>query len=339
MQNVLLALARAQGIDDGFHILAAGAVGHQHGVRRFDHDQVAHAHQGNQAAGGMDQCVAAVRGDDVAQMRVAGLVLGQRVPHGLPGAQVVPAGVQGHHANGEIAAGAMLHDRVVDRFGRYGFELGAAGAHELLVGAALVPCGARGLDDVGPKALQRGQPHRSLEHEHAGVPVVATFGQIGLCSLCVGLFDETRYGHVCRCRVAGCLGFYVAVAGFGTVRRDAQDDDGAIGSLAHGLLHGLSESGGVRHGLVGRGHDQHGVVSALLGGKRRQRESRGRVASNRLKQSRARLDAGFAQLLHGQKAVFFVADDVRRSHGQTLAGQAGQTVGGLLEQAFVARQA
>jgi hypothetical protein len=105
-------------------------------------------------------------------------------------AQVAPAGVKRDHLDGEGAAGAALHDGVVDGFCGDGREWGFAGAHKGGIGAALVPGMLGGLGDVGPELLQRLQPDRGFEHEHAGVPVVAALLQVTFSGGQVGLFDE-----------------------------------------------------------------------------------------------------------------------------------------------------
>ena len=51
---------------------------------------------------------------------------------------------------------------------------------------------ARRGGDVGAEALERGQPDRGAQHEHAAVPVVAAVGEIALGGGEVGLLDEAR---------------------------------------------------------------------------------------------------------------------------------------------------
>ena len=115
VQAVFFALLRAELADDVFNVLAVGFAGHEHGVGGFHHHQVAHAHQADQAAAGVHQGVVAAGVQHVAHMGVAVMVFGQHVPHGVPCAEVVPAGIERHHLDGECAAGAVLHDGVVHR--------------------------------------------------------------------------------------------------------------------------------------------------------------------------------------------------------------------------------
>ena len=65
VKRVLFAFCFLQLGDDVFDVLAAGFVGHQHGVGRFHHDQVFYADQADKAAGGMHQGIATVGGQYV----------------------------------------------------------------------------------------------------------------------------------------------------------------------------------------------------------------------------------------------------------------------------------
>ena len=127
---------------------------------------------------------------------VAGRVLGADLPDGLPGAEVVPAGVQRHHAQREGAGrgGHRLHHRVVDRLGRdRGERVACPGARSWrrVLRACPGRCAWRAAMS-GAEALQRGQPHRGAQHEHAAVPEVAAVGQVALRGGQVGLLDEAR---------------------------------------------------------------------------------------------------------------------------------------------------
>ncbi len=115
VQDLLFALLHGELVDDVFHVLAARFAGHQHGVCGFDHHQVAHTNQRHQAAAGMNQRVVAVGVQHVAHMGVALCVFGLHLPYSVPCAEVVPAGIERHHLDGECAAGAVLHDGVVHR--------------------------------------------------------------------------------------------------------------------------------------------------------------------------------------------------------------------------------
>jgi len=130
--------------------------------------------------------------------------------------------------------------------------------------AALVPGLSGGLKNVGPELFECLQPDRGLEHEHAGIPEVTTFGQVLLRGGGVGLFHKALDRHGGFAAACACLD--VAVARFRPAGLDAQNDDAAIGSFPDGLLHGLGESSSVGNGLVGRGDDQHWVGAVLLCG-------------------------------------------------------------------------
>ncbi len=167
------------------------------------------------------------------------------------------------------------------------------------------------------------QPNRGFEHEHAGVPVVAAFAQVLLGGLEVGLFYEGS--DIQDIRARGCAptlvrhralrcaaalgGADVAVAGFGFVGGDTQDDDIALLGLGNGLFHGGGECRWLGDGLVCGGDDQHRVLAVLHSGQGRQGQSGGGVAACWLEQGGAQGNAYFTQLLGCQKAVVFAADD------------------------------
>ena len=258
------------------------------------------------------------------------------LPHGIPGAQVGPAGVQRHHAHHKAAVGlgrALLHHGVVDRFRRHGLELFFARAHELRVGAAHLKRFAGGVGNVGAEVAQRGQPARGLHDEHAAVPEVAAIGQVGFGGLQVGLFDKSSHGaHALGVSAAGAD---VAKAGFGLVWGDAQDNDVAIRRGADGRLQGGRVGLRVGHRLVGRGDDQDGVAAIGRGLQRCQGDGRGGVAASGLQQQRRGLALQFAQLVQHQKAVLFIAHHAGLEHRDVVGPQGLQAQVGLLEQALV----
>ena len=325
---VQVVLAAAVGVelrDDVLDVLAALAVGHEHRVGGFDHHHIRQPDHADQPAASVDQCVVAVADDHVADRRVALPVLGRHLPDSLPAAQVVPACVQLDHADVDVTARAAFDHRVVDRFGRHGGKFGLARADELQVQGTRVPGQAHGVGDVGSKALDGGQPDRGAQHKHAAVPEVAAFCQVALGSGQIGLFDELTdpFGAVDlqRRRLRGAD---IAVAGFGPVRRDADDGDGAGLRQRHRLGQRSGKGGFVGHGLVGRRHHQHRVGAILGCGQRGQRQRGCGIAAHRLQQDRAWIDAQLAQLVQQQEAVFLVADHYRG--GQTCAASLCQAV-------------
>jgi hypothetical protein len=68
--------------------------------RGLDHHHVVQAHHADQAAGGAPGCCGCPD-DGVAHGGVAVGILVGHLPDGIPGAQVVPAGGQRHHADVE----------------------------------------------------------------------------------------------------------------------------------------------------------------------------------------------------------------------------------------------
>ncbi len=56
----------------------------------------------------MNKGVSAIGAENVAYMRVALIVFGQHVPHGVPCAEIAPACIQLNHLDGEVATRATL---------------------------------------------------------------------------------------------------------------------------------------------------------------------------------------------------------------------------------------
>ena len=61
----------------GFDVLTAGTVGNQHGIGGFNDDKIVYADETHQTTGGMDQGIAAVGGENVTDVGVAGFVFGR----------------------------------------------------------------------------------------------------------------------------------------------------------------------------------------------------------------------------------------------------------------------
>ena len=226
-------------------------------------------------------------------MGVAACVFGQHVPDSIPGAKIGPTGSQWHHFDGEFAAGAVFHDGVVDRISGDGGEFGFSWADESRINCAFVPSLLDGLGDVGAELLERFKPDRGLEDEHAGVPVVTAFVEVGLGGGGVGLFDKSPY-HQRRLLVLSDLGLNIAVACFRMGRGYAQDDYAAGGGFAYGELHGATERCLICNGLVGGGDDENRVGAVFEGGQCGERQRWGGVAADGLKQAGTERDAGLA---------------------------------------------
>ena len=114
----------------------------------------------------MDESVATVGGEDIAEMGVTGVVFGEDLPDGIPGAKVGPAGIEWDHLDCKCAAGAFLHHGVVNRFGRDLLESGFTWADEagggVCVGRTFLPGSLCGDEDVGAELLECGQPDGSV---------------------------------------------------------------------------------------------------------------------------------------------------------------------------------
>ena len=135
----------------------------------------------------------AVLDDGVAHAGVALRVLGGHLPHGLPGAQVVPAGVQRHHADGPgRCRGTSPSPRSPPTRSARRQRPPCPGARTWRrSGAGPRRRGWRG--DVGAKALQRCQPHRWPSARTCRRSRSTALGQVGLGGGQVGLLDKA--GH------------------------------------------------------------------------------------------------------------------------------------------------
>ena len=324
--------------DDRLDVLAARSVGNQHSVGCFNNDEVIDAHKTDEAAGGVHQVVPAIGGEGIAKVGIAGSVLGQALPDGIPGTEVGPSGGKRDHLHGKFAAGAVFHHGVVDRLGRDGGKFGLAWADKLFVGGAISPCGSGGMDDVGAEAFKGRHPDRGLKHEHASIPIVATFIKVTLGGDGIGLFDEALNAEVrCRRNDATCerYGLDVTVAGFRTIGGDPEDNDAVGRRFAHGLLHCLGEGRLIGDGLVGRDDDEDWITPRFERSKSSQRECRRSIAADGLKQDCANVNAGLAQLFERKESVVFISNNEWGRHRNIVGSKSNQPRGGLLKQTFV----
>ena len=323
---------------DLLHVLAALAVRHQHRIGGLDHDHVVEPDDGDEPAGGMHMGVAARRAAGRRRRRSCRRRPSRPdLPDGVPGAEVVPAGVQRHDPQVEAAAGAALHHRVVHRFRQARRRTpacpGGRTGRRCVRPSQAVRTAAR---MSGRKLLERGQPDRGAQHEDAAVPVVAAFGQIarGRCRHRA----SRRSARPAAAPPAGGLGQHVAVAGLGPVGRDAEDADRALGGDADRRGDRAAEGGAVGHGLVGRHDHQHRVVAVpacsaarvIAGAVLRPTGSSSSVAGEG--------SAELAQLLLDQEAMLVVADHHRRREREAGVGEALQARDRGLEQRLLAAQ-
>jgi hypothetical protein len=123
VQRVLAALLGAEPADDLAHILAAAAVGHQHGVGRLHHHHVLQAHRAHQAAGGVHQGVAAVGDQRVARVALPCASRSARPATRPPRRprSFQPASSATMRMS-ILAAGAAFHHGVVHRLRRHGMR-------------------------------------------------------------------------------------------------------------------------------------------------------------------------------------------------------------------------
>ncbi|MNL12513.1 hypothetical protein D3C87_1333830 [compost metagenome] len=281
------------------------------------------------AGGGALEQHAAPRG-------VAFAILVDGVPHGVPGAEVGPAGIQRHHhARHAIGARELLHHRVVDRVRRHRRERRRVRMEHRALAAAGGEGIRAGRVHGRLQLLQRAQPGAGAHHEDAAVPPVLARGHVLGRQFGGRLFHEgvdPARGIVERGAQPD-----VAKPGIGARRRHAKRDHRALLGKPGRAQHGLLEGAVVGNYMVGR-HGHEDAVLALGAGKQRgQGQGRGGVAPGRLHHD-ARCHAGFGQLLGGHEAVRLATDDDRGhlTHRTAPFHQPGQPARGGLEQRVTA---
>jgi len=79
-----------------------------------------------------------------------------------------------------------------------GGKFSLAGADKGRIGAALGTNGSGGDQHVRAEVFECRQPDGGLEHDHAGVPVVAALIEVGLGSCGVGFFDKAHNDKTLR---------------------------------------------------------------------------------------------------------------------------------------------
>jgi hypothetical protein len=182
------------------------------------------------------------------------------------------------------------------------------------------------------------EPGRGAQQEDAAVPEVAPAGNIvggrgGVGLLAEGADGARGVGRRVTSADFCSRGLDIAVTGLGTIRNDAESDDRpGIGRRQAAQDRGLKR-GGVADMVVRRRGQQHGIVAIAAGVEGGNSQRRSGVAAKRFKQQGPGREPEFAQLLGGDKAILFVADDDRRANWQS-----GQSLEGVLQQAVATDQ-
>ena len=147
--------------------------------------------------------------DVTVRIRIAGRV--QR----SPGTDVAPAGIQGH----DHGVRGLLHNGIVDRVGRAGFEERRIDAREVQIRLGSAEGGFADTRHLGREALQFLQVASRAEQEHSAVPVVVPRGHELAGALGIGFLHEARDAEG---RAARLPALDVPVAGLGRARDDAE---------------------------------------------------------------------------------------------------------------------
>ncbi len=316
--------------DQLLDLLHAVLVGDHHGVLGLHHHHVVQADQGDQLVLAVDQAVAAVLQHDVAARDVAGGVLALDLPERGPGADVAPAGVQGHHAG----AVGVFHHGVVDGVVGAVLEARRVDAEEAEVLLAAGQGRLAGLVDAGLVLLEFLQVAAGTEQEHAAVPEVLALLDEAPGRGQVGLLDEAFHRqHAFGQAIAVGGGADVAVPGLRAGRRYPKKHQGALLGRQPGACQGTVEGLDVVDDVVGRQHQQQFVTPGLEQRQRSNGHGRRGVAAEGFQQDGLGLPADARQLVGDDEAVGFVADHHRR-----LEPFEGQALHGLLEQGVLTDQ-
>ena len=164
--------------------------------------------------------------------------------------------------------------------------------------------------DVGPKALERGHPHRRLaartcRRSRSSCP------RAGSARRWAG--RAFRRSRSTRDALARCLGPDVAVAGLGAVGTMPSVTIAPLAASVHGVAHRAHESRRVGDRLIGRRHDEHRVAAALERVPARPASAPGPCCAPPARAAaRVGGDVQLAQLVEQQETVLVVADHQRR---------------------------
>ena len=150
--------------------------------------------------------------------------------------------------------------------------------------------------------------HIGAKQEIAAVPE-KTLRNVGAGLFSIRLFDESLDGKCCAA-VELRSWTYVAVAGRGIGRRDAERDDRAGGSGFGSLPAGVFQRLGIAHDVIG-GKDEYACARPPPGRQlRRDGDCHGGIAARRL-QHHVGFNIALAQLLGSNKTKIGMSDDDR----------------------------
>ncbi len=342
-----VALVVIQLIDDGAHALGVVLVRHQHRIRSLDHDGVLEAMSRHQSMTRDQQAALGIQRQHVALNQIAVVAFTLLLQKRGPGANVGPAGIEGHHRGGNrlslasIIGGTQirfrqpLHHRVVDGIAGAALVGLPAETEKLIVLAPVLHCLKASFENPGPAAIDGLKPDRGAQNEHTAVPQVLPRSDVGLRRLQLGLFheggDAVTAGIFSDPHVGAGIAADVAVTGIRPRRHDAQGDDKARAGNVDGGFQRGAKGLSIGNGVVGRQHHHYRVAAAAhqkVGG----RAQRGRrVPALRLEQDAGRRAIDLVQLVADEKALLFVAYH-QQWRGLILSGQPIEPEDGVLKQ-------
>ena len=311
----------------------AGAVtrcDHQ-GVGRGDDNHVVQPDGRDQpAVVAPEIAVAGIFQHGVRQQRIAFRILFGKVPERRPAADIVPANI---HRDDRRPVG-FLHDRVVDGIGGAGREGLRVQAQEVQIGEAGCMGLAAGLHHGGVQPLQLVDIGFGGKDEHAAVPQVFARIQVGLRRRRIRFLDKGRDpGKACRGIHCGATPD-VAVARFGTVRRDPERNEIAIRRGFGGADQRGPETGNIADNMIRRQQRHDGIRRPVK--QRQGRDCRGGpgAAADRLQDNGERVNPRCLQLLGNYKSVVVIGNDQWRVE----AGGVGYPQRGFLQHRAIAGQ-
>ena len=188
------------------------------------------------------------------------------------------------------------------------------------------------------QTLDLGKIERHRKQKDTAVPEMVARGDVTLGGRGIRFFDKAGdRERALDARDRSPLGD-IAVAGLGTLWRDAKGDQMPAARGRRGALGGVAEGVELADHVIGR-HHQHQRVGLARGQPQRGDAGRRRgIATDRFEHQRIGRGADLAQLLGDDKPVLLIGDDQRRRKPGVAPAIAHRAQHGLLQQAALANE-